>query len=317
MNANLASLIQQVGPLFGVIVVGALFRAFGILPAEVAPLVSRVVMTLTLPALVFTAIRSAGTQNIPFTPDLLKMPLLAYAVMLVSGMLAWVIGRQLHLARPAQGALILSATFGSTAFLGYPIIAALVQSNQIGPSGLLGHVLYSEIGTLVALVTVGLIVASFYGEGAGFSWRNLLAVPRAAPFIALLIGLLFYNDPLPQVLTNLMSLMAGTTSFLMMLYLGMSLVGSGLLTYWRPVVATQAIKLAVAPLLALGLSFALQMGSDMRSVAVIDSATPTILLCLAYSAQYRLDQRLATALVFSSFLFSLITLFIWLALIVH
>ena len=45
------SIITNLGPLFAVIVIGALLKTLGILPAEAAPLIARVVMTLTLPAL--------------------------------------------------------------------------------------------------------------------------------------------------------------------------------------------------------------------------------------------------------------------------
>jgi predicted permease len=317
MSANLAPVLTQLASLFGVIVIGALLKVLGILPAELAPLVSRVVMTLTLPALVFTAIRSAGAH--PFSLELLKMPLLAAIVIAASGVLAWLGARALRLNRPQTGAFILASMFGSTAFLGYPIISALSTVDKIGDTGQVAHVLYSELGTLVALVTFGLIVASVYGEGADLSWRNLLAVPRAAPFIALMLGLLFYSDPLPGVITNLMNLMGQTTSFLMMLYLGMSIVGTGVVAYWRPVLVSQGIKLLFAPLLGVLLIALLGMQGDpdLLKVAVIDSSTPSILLCLAYAAQYKLDLRLATTLVFSSFVFSLVTMGLWLTLVIQ
>ena len=162
------------------------------------------------------------------------MPLLAYGVIAVCG--AAVLGHRPlagHVAR-RKGFADPGFMFGSTAFLGYPIFNALSlpAAKEYAPAGgaqaLLGHALYSEVGTLVTLVTVGLVVASYYGEGAGFSWRNLLAVPRAAPSIALVIGLLFYDDDLPSALTGLTKLMSDTTPFLMMLYLGMSVAWGGM-----------------------------------------------------------------------------------------
>ena len=323
MNLNLDPIIGTLGPLYLMVVIGAALKALGILPAEVAPLIARVVMTLTLPALVFTSIRRAGTSNVPLTLDLLfKVPLIAYIIILVSGSLAWAVGRWLRLSRPQKGSLILAAMFGSTAFLGYPIMKALngAKPQLLGDQGLAAHIIYSEIGTLLMLVTVGLAVASIYGEGGAFSWRNLLAVPRATPFIALMIGLLFYNDPgVPKVLTDLTQTMGDTTSFLMMLYLGMSIVGTGLVAYWPAILASQAIKLIVAPILSLVLLGVLQIGGnpDFLKAVVIDSSAPSILLCLAYAAQYKLDLRLAAALVFSSFVFSLLTVAFWFALVVR
>jgi malate permease and related proteins len=317
MNANLVSVVLQLAPLFAVVVIGVLFKALGILPAEIAPLLSRLVMTLTLPALVFSSIHRAGMAHIPFSLEYLKVPLVAYVVMAACGLLAWQAGKRLALARAQRGALILAAMLGSTAFLGYPIIITLTDAHQLPGNAPLVHALYSEIGTLVVLVTIGLMIASVFGEGAAFTWRNLLAVPRAAPFIALILALLFYDDPLPDALTKTVDFIGQTSSFLMMLYLGISIVGTGVLAYWRPILASQGLKLIFAPLLAFGLGFLLQMSADLREVSVIDSATPSILLCLAYAAQYKLDLHLATALVFSSFVFSVLTLAVWLAIVVH
>jgi predicted permease len=319
MNIDLTPIVGTLGPLYLMILIGAALKGLGILPAEVAPLISRVVMTLTLPALVFFSIRRAGNGEVPLDADLLlKVPLIAYIVILVSGGLAWAAGRFLELSRPQKGSLILASMFGSTAFLGYPIMTALASGSRIGPVGQTAHVIYSEIGNLMMLVTVGVAVASIYGEGNKFTWRSLLAVPRAAPFIALMIGLLFYNDTgVPKVVTDLTQQMGGTTSFLMMLYLGMSMVGTEVTAYWRTILASQVIKLIVGPVLGLILLGLLQLGTsttahDFVSAVVIDSATPSILLCLAYAAQYKLDMRLATALVFSSAVVSLITMAFWL-----
>ena len=71
----------------------------------------------------------------------------------------------------------------------------------------MAHVLYSEVGTLVTLVTVGLMVGLDLRRRRKARLAQPAPVPRAAPFIALMIGLLFYNDPLPAVVTDLMKLM--------------------------------------------------------------------------------------------------------------
>ena len=43
----------------------------------------------------------------------------------------------------------------------------------------------------------------------------------------------------------------------------MSIAGSGVQTYWRPVLASQAIKLLAAPLLAVALAFVFGMSRDL------------------------------------------------------
>ena len=255
MNADLSAIVQNLGPLFGVIILGALFRGLGILPAEAAPLISRVVMTLTLPALVFTSIRRAGASNLTVGLDLLKMPLLAYIVIAACGALAW--GRPPPAPRrgprrapssspPCSAAPPSSATPSSTRSCRPTASAPRVPSPMCSTARSARWSRWSPSACSSR---------SLYGEGEKLGWRSLLSVPRAAPFIALMIGLLFYNDPLPAVITDLMKLMGSATSFLMMLYLGMSIAGSGVQAYLRPILASQAIKLIAAPLLAVALAF--------------------------------------------------------------
>ena len=84
--------------------------------------------------------------------------------------------------------------------------------------------------------------------------------------------------------------------------------------------ASQFIKLILAPLVALVLLLILGLknNADLVKVAVFElgDAEDSRSAWLT-RAQYKLDLRLATALVFTSFVFSLVTMVIWLALFIH
>ena len=309
---DLNLLLSTIEILVVLILLGSGLRAVQIIPAEFAPMINRVVLTVTLPALVFQAIRRTAAQAIG--PDLLKIPLLAVLVTLSCGLLGYALAQVLHLDRRRTGPFLLAVMFGSTAFVGYPLFASLTQQGTLPPQAEFHHVIYSEVGTMVPLVTLGLIVASSFGEGRRFAWSDLLAIPRSAPFIALLLGLLFYKDALPPIVDDLVDVLARSTSFLMMFSLGLTIVWRDLTANWQANLLAGLVRLVAAPLLAVVLASLMHMTAAMSQVVVLDAAMPAILLSLVYAAQFKLDVKFASSLVFTNFVLSLPTLAIILVL---
>jgi predicted permease len=309
-------LLSAVQTLVVLIMLGSVLKAFKIMPAEFAPMINRVVLTVCLPALVFRAIRTTQIQT--FRLEWLIIPVVAILVILGCAGLGLLVAKLLKLDRKRTGAFLLAVMFGSTAFVGYPLFEVLAARPDLGQDALFHHVFYSELGTLVPLVTLGLVVASHYGEGRPWQWSELLAVPRSAPFIAMLLGLLFYNDTLPPLVGSTVDVLADSTSFLMMFSLGLTISWGDLARFWQANLGAVAVRLIAAPIMALLLARALQtvfpLSDIMIRVLVIDAAMPAILLSLVYAAQFKLDVKFASALVFTNFLFSLPTLFIVLVL---
>jgi predicted permease len=307
MQIDPSQVLNTIAGLVLLILLGSVLKSFQLMPAEFAPMINRVVLSVTLPALVFRSIRKTAEQG-AIGPEILYVPLVAALVIVGCGLVGYGMVRVLKLERKRAGPFLLAVMFGSTAFVGYPLFDALSKANpEVGAY----HVFYSELGLLVPLVTIGFLVASTYGEGKRFSWNDLLAIPRSAPFIALMMGLLFYKDPLPGVFNNTVDVLANSTSFLMMFSLGLTIVWRDLTTFWQANLLAGVVRLIVGPLLALVLSQILPMPEGpMRQVVVIDSAMPAILLSLVYAGQFKLDVKFASGLVFTNFLFSLPTLLV-------
>ncbi len=296
-------IVVVVAQIVGLIVVGALLKLAQILRSEHAALLNSLVMNLTLPATVFLSVRRIRGANLQ---ELLKVVAVSYLVIAVCGLLAYLITRILRLERKTAGAFLLTSMFGSTAFLGYPLVRGLFGQDSIEFTG---AVFYSELGTLIPILTVAVVIASRYGEGERFSWRNLLAVLKSGPFVALLIGLLFYADEIPDVLQGMLQLLQTATVPLIMLSLGITLRwGDFFGRHFRSVVILNLIKLLLAPLLALGFCTLLGLEGGLRSVAILMSALPALMLCLSYSNQYKLDIEFASSALFSSFFLAAISL---------
>lgn len=286
----------------GLVAIGSAGRALKILTPEHSILLNNIALNFLIPALVFVSIHESHQANLD--PNYLKIPLAAFLIIGISGGFAYAIGKVFKLSRKRMGAFLLTAMFGSTGFVGLPIVQSTNLKNN---DGLLQHGFYSELGSLVLLVTVGIVVASFYGEGSRFSAQNLLAIPKTGPFIAMVLALLFYNDKVPDPVINILKTLSAANLPIIMFSLGITIVWKDIRDHLWQILALNGIKLILAPLTALVIARILGFGPQTTSIVVIDLAVPAIVLCVAYAVQYKLDVEFASEAVFSSFFFSVFT----------
>ena len=297
------NILLVVGQIVALIIIGAVLKRVQILKTEHAALLNSIVINLTLPAQVFMAVRSIQQEN---WRDLLMVPLVAYLVIAACGTLAFFCTRWLKLERRTAGAFIITSMLGSTASLGYPLVIGLFGEKS---EGYASAAFYSEVGTLIPILTVAVIIASRYGEGERFSWRNLLAVLKFGPFVAFLIGLLFLNEGIPAFVVGTLKLLGQATLPLVMLSLGITISwGDFFGRHVRGILTMNAIKLLLAPLLTLLLAGLFGFSGQIRSATILMSALPSLILCLSYSNQYHLDIEFASNALFASFFFGAITL---------
>lgn len=306
-------LLPQFLKLIALVAIGAALRSAQILPPLLAPALNALVINVTLPATVLSAIRQAHDEGTNISLGEFKFTLISLLIIAISAILAFALSRfWLHLPRRTEGAFIIITMFGSTAFIALPIIQGLYpkENPNSGPP-LLAALFYSELGTLIPLVIVGTLIASFYGEaeeGKQFGWRSLLAIPKSAPFIWLIIGLLFYTDDIPKGVTDFLAGLTQVNAYLVFLALGLTIVWQDIGRWLRPLLTLNLIKLILAPVLGVLIARLLGVSGDLLNVVVIESAVPAVLLGITYANQYKLDVEFASTAVFSSFIFSALTL---------
>jgi len=306
--SDVIGILIQVFLLIGL---GLLVRWRNILPRDQAVMIfNQAVINLTLPATVFL-----GLMNIKqFSWQLIKIPTIAVLVIVASGAVAAFVAHRLRLRRATAGAVVITSMCGSTGFFGTPIFGALAKSNPEAYGQTVGMAsLYSEIGTLIPLLTLVTIVAAFYGEKQQLSVRQvLIGLFRFLPFVALLLGVIFWPEThgsqFPAAIKGTLGFLSSATVMLTMLALGMTITIRDFSQYLRSVLSVNAIKLVFAPLFALLLSVIFGLDAQARFVVVFESALPAIVIAIAYANQYKLDVELASTAVFTTFVFSLVTL---------
>lgn len=243
------SIIGALLPVFGLITLGLGLGRFKLLGEGAEAVLSRFVALVPLPALTFLAIAGLKVEQ-------LTQPVMATVV--VAG--AWAtfalqlgIERLLHKPRGEANIVALGAAYGNSGFVGLPICLAIMGKAALGPSA------------VVMALNTALVFAPFIllqelttprGHSRAESIRTVCVAVGGNPLIlSCVAGVIaaFVGLSLPGPLQVLLSSLASATAPCALVAIGMFLakpmecgVGAGV---WRGV----AGKLAISPLVALGL----------------------------------------------------------------
>jgi predicted permease len=219
---------------------------------------------------------------------------LAWVALAIAATLSWFIGaRLLRLERPAVGSMICCTLIANTAYLGYPAVAALLGLDALS-TAVAYDVLVATPSLLLGAFSVGAAFGSSAGAGASERVRSFFT--RNPPLYAALLALVAPSSLAPQVLVD-----ASRIVIVAMLPLGFFAVGAALAEeadegalpipppFERPVAATVAVRLAVAP----GLLYLLAAPLiDLPGPYLLLAAMPCGINSMIVAHAYGLDLRL-------------------------
>ena len=241
---------------------------------------------LALPALVL-ARRSglhlgAGTL-LPISMTWLQLGLVALAV--------WGLGERFGWSRATRAALVLTAGFGNTSFVGWPLVEAF-----LGPSALPTAIVADQLGSFVAVSTAGLAVAA-WGAGESVSASRVAASLARFPALpALVLGALAADAPLP-VLDDVLERVGSLLTPLALLSVGFRLERTAP-DQAGPLLHGLLLKLVLVPaaLLAIYLLAGVPHGMPLRAT-VLEAAMPPMITSAILAADRGLEPGLARAMV--------------------
>lgn len=295
--------------LLGLVAVGQLLRLTRAVPENTPDVLSRVILTVTMPAL-FVGILADARFEAALIPALI-----ACTVALFSAVgLAVLFMRSRGASRASQGTAGLVSAFGNTAFLGVPLILAVFPGKP-GPAT--AGVIIDTIDTAVLMLTFGIAFAGAMGQPRGRIpgplrprlLRGLGSLLRQPIIIAALFGaaLAALGIRLPAVLTGPLLQVGQTTSVLAFLAIGIGLDLRSLRGQAVPLAGICAIKLLVAPAIACLVLLALGTRGDIARAAVLQSAMPTAVLAAIIATNAGCDAQLGAAASVVTVLLSLVT----------
>ncbi len=297
--------------LFLVLFTGYLLKRRGILRDTDISVINRLILDVTLPAFVFHALYR---QRV--TADMVHAAWLFAMLQVLVMVLLWVPAYLLRFPRPVTGTFLLTAVFGNTGFLGYPVVQAIFGRTE---GAMAAAVVYDQFSMALPVFTVGIAVAMHYGNRNNhlasryaLDWREMLSFFTTPTFVVL-IGTLLINAlqvPVPSFISQAAQLVAGATVPLVLLSLGLMLEPAHLRAnhYYLPMVLILVTKMAVFPwLMWLATGWAGVQGVA-RLVAVIESAMPSAMINAVITARYGCDHTLATLVIVIGTLLTLVVL---------
>ncbi len=268
--------------------IGALFRALRVLPDNAAEVINKLVLNLFLPALVISVV-----SKLNFSSSMLLVPLIAWLVMGACALVVKLIARARKWPRDVEGALLLTAVLGNTAFLGYPLTRAYLGEASLGTA-----VLYDQLGSFLVLSTFGLWVAASYGGGKpptlGFVLGRIVTFPAFVALCATL-ALNFLDVALPGPGKLLVDDLAALLMPLAMFAVGLNFAIVPPAKQGLPLIVGLSVKMLLTPLLALGLA-QLLLDRDAMQVVAFEAAMPPMVTAAALAANAKLAPQLAAAM---------------------
>ncbi len=290
---------------------GFFFKKSKRFPSATPAALNSFVICISLPAIILLQIPKL-IKTTTLSLDLLIPISMAWILFFLSWLLFTYLGKRRNWSRARTGALILTAGLGNTSFVGLPLLEALH-----GQQALSWGLLIDQLGSFLTLSTLGLLVASNYGNPKDGKRRStLVQILRFPPFIALalasVIGLL--GPDYPIVVRDVLLRLGDTLVPIALIAVGfqLKLSRSILVRYWKPLGFGMLFKLVLAPLALLGLYyFASGELSFVTRITILEAAMATMITSAVVASDFGLDEELANLMVGVSIPISLITVPAW------
>ena len=225
----------------------------------------------------------------------------ALCFILAIGGFTWLIGSLLHLERPALVAILITTMFANTGNYGLPLVSFAFGEQALSYAGI-----YFATTTLL-FYTLGVFLASLGHMTFKEAALGLFRIPTMyAVLLAILMNVWDISMPVP--VARAVELAAGGTIPLMLILLGVQLTQVELSGNQRALQLSVALRLVIAPLAALLFASLFGLQGFSRQASVTQASMPSMVSATVLAAEYNLDSKLVTAVVFISTLLSPFTL---------
>lgn len=265
---------------------GILFRRIKAFPEDTAQTLNMFALYVSLPAVILLK-----APELTLTGETVVAAIVPWCMLLVSAAGILFLSKRCNWSRSTTGVLMLVVPLGNTSFMGVPMVNAF-----FGEAGIPHLILYDQIGTMVIFATYGSAILSYYsGEksGARTMVRRALLFP---PTLALFVGLLCRNWGYPETMVGVLQNLSGTLTPLVMTAIGFQMTLRLRPTTLAPLCTGLAIKLMIAPLIALLGCRLLGIESLAADISIFEAGMPPMVTASALAAAAGMGVELAIAL---------------------
>ncbi len=217
------------------------------------------------------------------------------------GMITFLLGSLFKIERAALTSILITTMFGNTGNYGLPLVSFAFGEKALSYAGIF------FVTTTFLFYTLGVLIASLGHMNLKEALLGLLKIPTMyAVILAILINT--FQIPIPEPVSRAVQLAAGGTIPLMLVLLGVELTRVELSSNLRPIQLSVALRLLIAPLIALTFAALFGIQNFARQGSITEASMPTMVSSIVLASEYQLDSKLVTAVVFISTLLSPLTL---------
>ena len=280
-------------------VIGYVFARKGSVGSEFTKGLSSLVINLFMSASIINPVLNAELQL--DGPALLNTMLVLTVCMLLSYILATAASKLLPVPKDNKAQFLLLIAVMNNMFVALPVVEQLYGQQAVFYCSL------SCIPFNNLLYSYGVLKLKINGKG-GIRVKDIFSIPLIATLTALL--LFITKLPVPSVLRQLCSSIAGATMPLSMLVIGVSLSSVSLLDAFKnkQMYLSSFLRLIAAPLLVWACCRFLTEDTMLLNCAVIIAACPTGVVTSVLSIQYGKDPVFTSEGILQSTALSLVTI---------
>ena len=227
--------------------------------------------------------------------------LYALCFILFMGAVTFLLGYLFKLERPALIAILITTMFANTGNYGLPLVSFAFGEDALAYAGIY------FVTTTLLFYTLGVFLASLGHMNLKQALLGLLKIPTLyGVLLAILINI--WNVPIPTPVLRAVDLASGGSIPLMLVLLGVQLTSLEFSENRRALQLSVGLRLIVAPLVALFFAALFGMPALPRQASVTEASMPGMVSATVLAAEYDLDAKLVTAVIFITTLLSPLTL---------
>ncbi len=279
-------MLEHTLPLLGIFLLGFTLKKFHWIQKEDGRIISKLLMTLLVPATIINSISSAVIE-----PQLLLLPLAGVTVVLILLGIGFLLVPLLGLRGGTKGAFLVSFPTLECGSIGYAVMSA-----AFGPAGLTSIALF-DLGNACCFFLMIPVIASFFGQRKErFCMTAVLKQIGSTPLLwAFAIGVILNVSHIHiAMFSNMLSIVASSLLFLIMFFIGLefdcsfsSLVLPSLVMY---------LKMGIGISVGVCVSLLFGLTGVERIAVVLAASLPASLLTVIVAKESKLDGQFVASM---------------------
>jgi hypothetical protein len=268
-------------------------KSFNVSPKSI----SQISFHLFSPCLAFTLL----TQNRIEIGESLGMFAFSLMIILITGLLAYLLGRILRLERRLLAAVMITTMFMNAGNYGMPVVGFAFGETALAYASLF-------FASMVVLTnTLGIVIASMGSLGIR---QALLGALRTPMVYAVGLALIFMETGwrLPLPLERSVTILGNAAIPTMLVILGLQFHAARWGGHLKALLLANGLRMVAAPLVGFAIAPWFKLSGNSLQAGIIEAAMPAAVLNIVLATEFDAEPSFVTFVVFTGTLFSPLTI---------